>query len=243
MICPHCYVGIHEDWETHKVETRSRQNPTDVFFDNEKFDLFYLVKVMMLTCPECDELAIKLHMVEEICSNGVRGGQINHYHDAFIAFPPHSSSHPPAPDDVPEEQRNNYKEACEVLPVSPKASATLSRCILQMILMEQGYKNKNLATQIDDVLKEKDSEKSLPSALRLSINAVRNFGNFSAHPITDKTTLQIIEVEPEEAEWCLDLIFDLFDHYYVKPADAKRRKEELDIKLAAAGKPTSEIPF
>jgi hypothetical protein len=38
-------------------------------------------------------------------------------------------------------------------------------------------------------------------------------------------------------EWCLDILDEMFDHYYVKPEQAKARKATLDIKLAAAGKP------
>jgi hypothetical protein len=71
------------------------------------------------------------------------------------------------------------------------------------------------------------------------LDAIRNFGNFSAHPITDQTTLQIIDVDDHEAEYCLDILDALFDHYYVRPEDAKRKRAALDAKLAAAGKPPS----
>ena len=56
--------------------------------------------------------------------------------------------------------------------------------------------------QINAVLGEQDASKSLPSALHDTVDAIRNFGNFSAHPITDATTLQIIDVEPH-----FDLIY------------------------------------
>jgi hypothetical protein len=72
------------------------------------------------------------------------------------------------------------------------------------------------------------------------MDAIRNFGNFSAHPVTDQTTLQIIAVEPNEAEWCLDILEEMSDHYYVRPALAAERKAALDAKLAAAGKPRSK---
>jgi len=77
--------------------------------------------------------------------------------------------------------------------------------------------------------------KAIPENLRIAIDGIRNFGNFSAHPLTDLTTLQIVDVEPEEAEWCLEIIEDCFDHFYVKPAAAKARKAALDAKLLAAG--------
>jgi hypothetical protein len=74
----------------------------------------------------------------------------------------------------------------------------------------------------------------------MTVDGIRNFGNFSAHPISDVTSLQIIDVEPEEAEWCLEILEGLFDHFYVGPAAAAKKKAALDAKLAAAGKPASK---
>ncbi len=61
-----------------------------------------------------------------------------------------------------------------------------------------------------------------------------------AHPITDKNTLEIIEVEEHEAEWCLDILVEVFDHYYVRPEAAKKRKADLNKKLKKAGKPPAK---
>jgi hypothetical protein len=92
---------------------------------------------------------------------------------------------------------------------------------------------------VDAKLDAHREETAVPTGLRTTVDAIRNFGNFSAHPVTDRTTLQVIDVEPGEAEWCLEILEDMFDHYYVKPAQAAVRKAALDTKLAAAGKPPS----
>jgi hypothetical protein len=55
-----------------------------------------------------------------------------------------------------------------------------------------------------------------------------------------QTTLQVISVESGEAEWCLDILDEMFDHYYVKPTQAAARKAALDARLTAAGKPPSK---
>ncbi len=141
---------------------------------------------------------------------------------------------------VPEHLAAEFVEASNVLPISPKASAALSLRILQAILKEQGYTNRDLAKQVDAVLGETDAHRVLPFYVRDKIDAIRNFGDFSAHPITDLTTLQIIDVEPEEAEWCLDIVSALFEHYYIRPADDKRKLNELNQKLASAGKPPAK---
>jgi Domain of unknown function (DUF4145) len=142
--------------------------------------------------------------------------------------------------DVPKEIAEDYVEACLVLPMSAKASAALSRRCLQNILHQQGYKARDLAAEIDLLLNEQDSRKAIPQALRTTIDAIRGFGNFSAHPIDDKTSLQIIDVEAEEAEWCLEILEGCFEHFYVRPAIAAAKKAALDAKLAAVGKPPSK---
>jgi hypothetical protein len=144
------------------------------------------------------------------------------------------------PVEVPSPIRDDYEEAALVLPLSPKASAALARRCLQAVLKEAGYNQKDLVAQIMAVLSETDASKAAPSSLRVMLDAVRNFGNFSAHPITDKTTLQIVDVEDHEAEYCLDILDDAFDHFYVRPEHARKRKAELDAKLKAAGKPPSK---
>ena len=73
-----------------------------------------------------------------------------------------------------------------------------------------------------------------------TVDAIRNFGNFSAHPINDITSLQVIDVQPQEAEWCLEILEALFEHFYVGPAAAAAKKKALDAKLKGAGKPPSK---
>jgi hypothetical protein len=146
----------------------------------------------------------------------------------------------PPPAETPPDIKEDYEEACRVLPISQKASAALSRRCLQAILRGQGYTQRDLAQQIDALLNEPNPAKAIPTALRQTVDVIRNFGNFSVHPVTDQTTLQVIPVETGEADWCLDILDEMFDHYYVKPAQAKARKDALDAKLAAAGKPPSK---
>jgi hypothetical protein len=81
----------------------------------------------------------------------------------------------------------------------------MSRRCLQGILSEKGYKQKNLVKQIDGLLAETEPKRTLPTALHMSVDAIRQYGNFGAHPIDDLTTLQIIDVEPGEAEWCIEI--------------------------------------
>ncbi|GHH13940.1 hypothetical protein GCM10008023_15140 [Sphingomonas glacialis] len=179
------------------------------------------------TCPNCKGPTVEL-IFESPADDTV-------YYKSQVF--PRGGRFPPSPPEVPATISQDYAEANEVLAISPKASAALSRRCLQSILSAHGYNNNNLVKQVESAIGETDAAKSLPSSLRDNIDAIRNFGNFSAHPITDQTTLQIVDVEEGEAEWCLQILLDMFDHYYVAPAKAAARRASLSAKLAAAGKP------
>jgi hypothetical protein len=219
--CPHCTINIHEGWDEHSF-----------YYNNHSIGWKY----RLAQCPECYSLIIQM-----CCSDA----HIDSEKGGFTPFDwvliyPVSGNRGPVPPEVPAHIGQDYVEACRVLPSSPKASAALSRRCLQTILHEHGYKARDLAKEIDLLLNELDPKKGIPESLRLTVDAIRHFGNFSAHPVTDLTTLQIIDVEPEEAEWCLETVEEMFQHFYVRPTQAKARKAALDAKLASAGKPPSK---
>ena len=67
-------------------------------------------------------------------------------------------------------------------------------------------------------------------------------GNYAAHPMKVQSTGTIIDVEPEEANWTLDVLEELFDYYYVMPKRAEEKRKKLDKKLKSMGKPTMKKP-
>jgi Domain of unknown function (DUF4145) len=108
------------------------------------------------------------------------------------------------------------------------------------MIRADGYKARDLAHEIDLLLNETDPMKALPRKLHETVDSIRNFGNFAAHPTDNKATLELIDVEPHEAEWCLETIEELFEHFYLGPTAAKAKKAALDAKLAAGGKPPAK---
>ena len=70
-----------------------------------------------------------------------------------------------------------------------------------------------------------------------AVDAIRNVGNFAAHPLKDTNTGQIVDVEPGEAEWLLEVLEALFDFTFVQPKRLDERKKKLNEKLQALGKP------
>jgi hypothetical protein len=56
------------------------------------------------------------------------------------------------------------------------------------------------------------------------LDAIRVIGNLAAHSEKDPTTVQIIDLEPHEAEWLLSTLEALFEFYYIdRPKEAARR--------------------
>src|ERR1022692_389633 len=218
MICPHCNVGIHEGFATAMVvnypgvtarDGKVRVDPGDWLAHHCR-------------CPECLQYIIDLENRSHPTNRAER----------FRAYP--RSATRPIPADVTDPYRQDFAEAATVLTYSAKASAALSRRCLQAVLKDKGGATKrDLNDQIDEVV----AKGGLPAAIAEQLHAVRNIGNFAAHPTKSTITGEIMDVEPGEAEWNLDVLDALFDVYFVQPALAAKRKAELNKKLREAGNP------
>lgn len=214
MKCPHCSVEINPSFKNIHFTTNSGSH----------WGLLFM---------ECPSSRCKKLIVDIAKGQGYSSGQVTHI-DERVTVIPVNSSRPPAPSEVDGIFADDYKEACLVLSLSPKASAALSRRCLQNILREKaGVKKSDLANEIQEVI----NGGKLPSYLVESIDAVRNIGNFAAHPNKSKSSGEIVDVEPGEAEWLLDVLEGLFDFYFVQPAILKKKRDDLNKKLADAGKP------
>jgi hypothetical protein len=204
MKCPHCLVEFHA-----KVEWLPLDKDREGNWAIEKY-----------SCPnpDCGKFIIYLVQGDVIWSQPASGGRhfshIQPVKKRFLVHPK-GSNRPPVPPEVPPDFTEDYAEACLVLPDSPKASAALSKRCLQYILREKaGVKPSNLADEIQEAL----DRNLFPSYIAEIVDAVRNVGNFAAHPTKSKQTGEIIDVEPGEAELNLDVIEALFDFYFVNPA-------------------------
>ncbi|OYV83420.1 MAG: hypothetical protein B7X04_04345 [Parcubacteria group bacterium 21-54-25] len=151
-----------------------------------------------------------------------------------LAYPKGVSRAPLPPEVDDPVLVSDYKEACLVLADSPKASAALSRRCLQRLLREKaGITPADLSAEIDEVI----ASSGLPASLAGSLDNVRVVGNFAAHPTKSKSSGEVLDVEPSEAEWNLEVVEELMDFYFVRPARMQKKKEAINQKLQAAGKP------
>lgn len=213
MKCPHCQKEFHPDKTT-----------VELGWEGKTRHWRYLWFVHRLTCPACHLPIIFLEYKEDWGSTQFPGRQ-------YLAFPK-TTGRPEAPPEVPAIIAQDFNEACLVLADSPQASAALSRRCLQHVLSDTGVsESDNLSKAIDDALGS-----HLPSHISDNLDAIRNIGNFAAHPQKSECSGEIMPVEPQEAEWNLDVLEMLFDFYYVQPARSAARRDALNKKLEEAGK-------
>ena len=234
MKCPHCLVAIHSQrgWKeefTEKIDKGTSH--LDYIGPNDQNGRFWWSETAV--CPNCEGIIIWL-----VSSESTKSVESDYWpgertEQKTLVWPRHTGRSP-VPPEVPDEFSKDYKEACLIFADSTNASAALSRRCLQHILNEKaGVINRdNLANAIGEVI----NDPSVPSDISGALDDVRNIGNFAAHPNKSTGTGYIIDVEDGEAEWCLEVIEVLFDFYFVKPEDVKRRRAAFDQKLADAGK-------
>lgn len=155
------------------------------------------VEVEFFVCPKCKKITVK--------STG-RGTKTS-----FPCTPllPNSTARK-FPDYIPESIRQDYEEACAIVTLSPKASATLSRrCLQGMIRDFWGISGKNRLVNEIDALKDR-----VPVAQWKILNSIRRLGNIGAHPEADVNL--IIDIEPEDAQKLISVIELLIRQWYIE---------------------------
>lgn len=207
MVCPHCSVASFIEWE---------------YVTAEYNDNFFL---KFSNCPNC---------VRPIVNLSIGKVEYNTENECFVKKPSfedmiyqkvtlYSFS-----DGIPKKYIDDFQEARLVLPISPKASAALTRRILQFILRDEyEIKARNLSSEIEKFI----ALPGVPSHISNAVDAVRIIGNLAAHPTKDNNTREIVEVEKNEAELLIEVIDALFDFTFIQPKKLKKRQQELKLKL------------
>lgn len=160
------------------------------------------LKISFYKCPNCGQYTIKV--------NGI-GTAVK---DINTPIRPLSFAKQ-YPEYIPKAIRQDYEEACAIVTLSPKASATLSRrCLQGMIRDFWGITKSTLYKEIDE-LKDK-----IPADLWSSIDALRQLGNIGAH--MEKDTDVIVDIDPNEADSLIKLIELLMKEWYINREERKK---------------------
>jgi hypothetical protein len=223
MICPHCTVGV-------RLPISGSSDVYQVEHEREKqwgYDIAHGF------CPECSQLIVLIrHGTYWQQGLGEEALRELFPKEEQVIYPKRRTK--PLSSDVPARYRNDFSEAFACLDVSAKASAAVSRRVLQDVL-ENHYSisTGNLASEIEAFVARSD----VPPYLSQQVDAVRKIGNFAAHPLKSTRSGEIMDVEPGEAEWLIGTLEALFDFAFVQPERLKQQRAQLNQKLREAGKP------
>jgi hypothetical protein len=189
--CPHCGTSHVQ------VEIRATENFTPSSNANGSWSL------VRCQNPECAKIIL--------LTTKERGGQP-------IIYPPMSF-------ELDEkivtntEIRDSYREAGLCLSSRCfKASAVMSRRVLQTCLKEQGCKQRNLIEQIDHAI----TSNILRAPLHKLATEIRQYGNLGAHP-DDK---QLDKIDEEKATHIIRFVKLIIDEFYELPAIAQKLERD-----------------
>lgn len=129
MICPYCNIGIHEQLNYHWVNGDN--------FEHE--GKFYGYQFAYMLCPQCNKLIV--YLIEGNAKYQADFGKdcrwfTNTEQTVRTLINPKFSTVVVDPL-VPQKYANEFIEAANTIQTSAKASATLSRRLLQMVLRDE----------------------------------------------------------------------------------------------------------
>ena len=113
------------------------------------------------------------------------------------------------PDYIPQAIRSDYEEACSIVNLSPKASATLSRRCLQGMIRDFFQISKGSLFEEINAIKDK-----IPAEQWAVLDGLRRIGNIGAH--MEKDINLIVDIEPDEAQKLIKLIELLLQQWYIE---------------------------
>lgn len=151
------------------------------------------------------------------------------------------------PEYVPKGVREDFEEACAVLPASPKAAATLARRALQGMIRDRWKVSK--PRLYDEIQAIRDT---VDPNIWDAIDAVRDVANIGAHPERDISS--IVDIGPGDAEELIALIETLVEDWYIArrerelhlervrqiAADKRNEREALQRTALTTGKPSPD---
>ena len=196
--CPYCSMTMSVNSSTKSVQT-----PSFKFnYNNYPYDES-CIEIVFFHCPNCNQYTI--------LANGA-GSAVKDI--GTINIRPISQAKM-FPDYIPLAIRQDYTEACAIVYLSPKASATLSRrCLQGMIRDFWNIQESNLSKAISQL------EGLIPAQQWTVINGLRRLGNIGAH--MEKDINLIVDIDPCEAQKLIKLIEHLLEQWYIN-----RHEQEL----------------
>jgi hypothetical protein len=232
--CPFC--------DQHQAITPTKQDTKVVRFEieeNVEGPLGATLSVISCANPKCLKTSVELSVGS--MSQGVNGrSYFDRTKPTLVSgriIPAGRSKQ--FPSFIPAALLEDYKEACLIKNLSPKAAATLvRRCLQGMIRDFCGITKARLVDEVAELKKLVEAD-AAPKGVSIetveAIDHVRGIGNIGAH--MEKDIDQIIPVEPDEAATLIELVEMLFEEWYI----ARHRREERLAQIKGTAKQKAAI--
>jgi len=133
--------------------------------------------------------------------------------------------------DIPDNVKQDYEEARNVVNASPRSAAALIRLSLQKLMTELGEKGKNLNEDIGHLVNN-----GLPKRVQKALDSVRVIGNNAVHPgeidLRDDmpTTIMLFELVNMIVDTMITQPKKVDSLYNRIPQTAKNQIEKRDAK-------------
>lgn len=221
-VCPFCNFAQMID------DSSKQSNRVSLDLEGARpFQSSYTTQAYGCTNPDCRQISLSISLFGFIY-NGNVGRQKCYLTRQLLP----GSSSKPQPEYIPYALREDYKEACAIRDLSPKASATLVRRCLQGMIRD--FCNINDKRTLNDEIKALktlvDSGHAPSGVTEESVEAidhVRGIGNIGAH--MGKDIDLIVDVDPNEAQVLIELVEMLFAEWYVARHQRQERLGRLKI--------------
>lgn len=146
-------------------------NPIDINGDYNESIKF----IIIAQCQACNQFSIWITNEIRISSSGLvlytSGATLT------LIFPNVAEGIPEPNSDMPDDVKEIYIEAGEVLNISPRASAALSRLAIEKLVAHLNAQGKDLNTQTGSLV-----SKGMPIEIQQMLDSVRVIGNNAVHP-------------------------------------------------------------
>lgn len=219
LVCPHCDRAV-----TITDENLSSDRHT-LNIKNADGRRSLVTRFIVCPNPDCTHFTLTASLHESTW-NSSSGEQVGRSTQQWGLIP--DSRAKQFPEYIPEALRADYREACLIKDLSPKASATLSRrCLQGMIRDYWKVKPGRLVDEIAAIQPQVD-----PLTWD-AIDAVRKIGNIGAH--MEKDIGVIVDVDPNEADLLIELIETLLREWYINREERRVRMGHL-VAAAASKK-------
>lgn len=226
--CPYCGAFIALSQETQRSDDIFIRFSALAHRDFAGMQSYPSMTLTSIWCPSCDEIIIG------VSSTHPRLKGI----DRFIKP---TFTHITPPLSVPEAVKNDYIEACSIVSLSPKASATMSRRCLQGMIRDFWKISKR--TLHDEIVALSDKGVS-PEIINVLLG-FKSIANIGAHPDKNQEISVLLDIGKNEASDLLQMIEYLFEAWYASREKRQALCERISIASRAKAlikNPPTDVP-